>query len=200
VTDLCIIQASKSGDGTENSSSKPPQAEVRLSTTRSDSDTSLGTNSARPMRRNLSAKKFLLKPSDSLLPTDIIFYLARRLIPLVRKIIYDQDKSLNLFTNMMYYLITPMIRNRSATQNTTLKPQLEMLSAISKLTFSVKVWKKEIWDAFNDTQFFAMGTSASLKWKGILQSLMVTEKDVRMIELLGNLIYPIVSFTISTIV
>ncbi|KAI9357017.1 Dopey, N-terminal-domain-containing protein [Zopfochytrium polystomum] len=129
-----------------------------------------------------------MAPTDELLPTDILLFFAVKVVPNLRKLMSDQDRIAGLLTNCMYYIITPFLKGGKAPgQRNTIPPGLELLHSIVKLPYATRTWKKEAWDAYLEPKFFAMSLGNSMKWRSIVQALMVVEKDVRAAELIGRI-------------
>ncbi|KAJ3289691.1 hypothetical protein HK104_007293 [Borealophlyctis nickersoniae] len=124
------------------------------------------------------------KMSEDAILQELITYLGSTVIPSFRKVLQDQDRGLALMTNIVYYIVGPTFKNRQHGK-ILLTPILELVCAMSKIPYGFKAWRKEAWEAFQDPRFFQMGLSASKKWRVILQSIMVSDKD-RFGELLGR--------------
>ncbi|KAJ3040698.1 hypothetical protein HDV00_010591 [Rhizophlyctis rosea] len=125
------------------------------------------------------------KMSEDTLMQEIIMYLATAVFPSLRKFLTDQDRVLALFTNAMYYIVGPTLRNRQNVR-LLLAPVLELICAMTKVPSGYKTWRKDAWDSFMDPRFFQMGLAAERKWRVIVQSAMVNEKE-RVGELLGRI-------------
>ncbi|RIA92963.1 Dopey, N-terminal-domain-containing protein [Glomus cerebriforme] len=129
-------------------------------------------------------KKVVLKSKEEILIDQVNYYLAAVVIPNIKRLLIDQDRIVSLFTNMMYYIIGPVLKNRSSTGVPNVI--LNIICEISKLPFAYRVWRKEIWDVFIDNKFFNMTPVAAKKWRIIMQTIMTSEKE-RFPELLGRL-------------
>ncbi|CAB4494243.1 hypothetical protein RhiirA1_417017 [Rhizophagus irregularis] len=129
-------------------------------------------------------KKVISKSKEGILIDQVNHYLATVVVPNIKRLLIDQDRIVSLFTNMMYYIIVPVLKNRSGTGISNVI--LNMICEMSKLPFAYRVWRKEIWDVFIDNRFFNMTPGAAKKWRIIMQTIMTSEKE-RFPELLGRL-------------
>ncbi|CAG8542048.1 7991_t:CDS:10 [Funneliformis mosseae] len=105
-------------------------------------------------------------------------------VPNIKRLLIDQDRIVSLLTNMMYYIIGPVLKNRPSTGIPNVI--LNLICEMSKLPFAYRVWRKELWDVFIDNKFFNMTPGAAKKWRVIMQTIMTSEKE-RFPELLGRL-------------
>jgi hypothetical protein len=67
----------------------------------------------------------------------------------------------------------------------TERQALEILIGLSRLTYTLKLWKAIILDIFNDPGFFSMKPELRPMWRSIVASLMDQDRE-RFPELLGG--------------
>ena len=56
---------------------------------------------------------------------------------------------------------------------------------MTELTFSYKTWRKEVWEVFLDNRFFYMSATTAKKWRKIVQTVFLLEKE-RFTELMSR--------------
>ncbi|KAI9352085.1 Dopey, N-terminal-domain-containing protein [Obelidium mucronatum] len=127
------------------------------------------------------------KPATSLISSDFLLHLSSAIIPSLRRLLLDQDKIIAILSNLVYYIVAPGLKASPNLIGSKFKPCLEILHAMSKLSFAVKTWKKETWDAFLDSRFFDMHLAPFKLWKSIMNSLTNADKDARIIEITGKI-------------
>ena len=123
-------------------------------------------------------------PSYMIIPNRIAHYFASKIIPGLRRLIQDQERILSIATNLVYYVIGPGLKTSPGSH-----PALSILSSLSKIPFSLKVWKREAWEAFSDAKFFNIDEKSCLLWKGLVNTLVSSEKELKIGELLGSFEY-----------
>ncbi|CAI2173784.1 1528_t:CDS:10 [Funneliformis geosporum] len=129
-------------------------------------------------------KKIVSKSKEEILIDQVNHYLALVVVPNIKRLLIDQDRIVSLLTNMMYYIIGPVLKNRPSTGIPIVI--LNIICEMSKLPFAYRVWRKELWDVFIDNKFFNMTPGAAKKWRIIIHTIMTSEKE-RFPELLGRL-------------
>ncbi|CAO3630393.1 unnamed protein product [Cunninghamella blakesleeana] len=63
---------------------------------------------------------------------------------------------------------------------------IDQLVEMSKMPFTYKTWRKEVWEVFSDARFFYMTSSTANKWSTILSTVFSLEKE-RFTELMGKI-------------
>ncbi|ORX62705.1 hypothetical protein DM01DRAFT_1314259 [Hesseltinella vesiculosa] len=141
------------------------------------------------------------KAKEEFLILHLNHYLAERVLPHLRVLLGgDQDRVNAVLANLVYYVIGPTLRSRQgsmlASPATTFRfgrallhgPSLvlDQVVAMAHMPFTYKTWRKDMWDAFNDSKFFLMASSNAHKWCQILTTVFTIEKD-RFLELLGKI-------------
>jgi len=124
------------------------------------------------------------KTKEDVLIQQILVSLCQLVIPNMRRILQEQDRITTAITNLMYYVIAPALKTRVGLHDTT----VDLLCEISKIPFAYRTWRKEVWEVFLDNRFFVMGPAAARKWRMLIQTAMITEKD-RLVELLGEIVF-----------
>ncbi|KAI1316511.1 hypothetical protein EDD11_009924 [Mortierella claussenii] len=181
VVDQCVLIAGRSFDHGIWLRNKNPQDLEILE----ESDTDSTKESVRPPSSNLSeadlAKK-TGKTKEDVLIQQILTSLVQMVIPNLRKILQEQDRITPVIGNLMYYVIAPSLKSRVGINDST----VDLLCEVSKIPFTYRTWRKEVWEVFLDNRFFAMGPDVARKWKVLIQTAMTSEKD-RLGELLGRI-------------
>ncbi|CAH1756245.1 1732_t:CDS:10 [Entrophospora sp. SA101] len=182
VLDYCILVAGRSFDqGIWLRKSIPQNGEFITTIDATDEkEIESNTRSDTPQPDD---KKFSWKSKEEFIIDQINVYLSTVVIPNIRRLFADQDRITSILTNLMYYVITPNIKNRQISGNENII--LDILSEISQIPFAYRVWRREAWDVFLDNRFFNMTSGASKKWRVILQTIMISEKE-RFTEVIGR--------------
>ncbi|CAO3632308.1 unnamed protein product [Cunninghamella echinulata] len=63
---------------------------------------------------------------------------------------------------------------------------IDQLVEMSKMPFTYKTWRKEVWEVFTDHRFFYMTSTTAHKWSTILSTVFSLEKE-RFTELMGRI-------------
>jgi hypothetical protein len=119
---------------------------------------------------------------------DIVSVLTS-IIPHLPVILVENDRVLNVVTNISTNVVSPTIRAKAFPDNVG-KPFLDLLNKLARIAQTNKFWKKDIYDAFNDPRFFS--TPLPLlkhSWLPILAQWSHSDKD-RLPELLSRLSAP----------
>ncbi|KAJ3012642.1 hypothetical protein HKX48_006177 [Thoreauomyces humboldtii] len=124
------------------------------------------------------------KETDEALIQDIVAYFGATAVSTMRRCMHDQDRTLILLTNMVYYIVAPLLKSKQ-TIKSRLNPTLELLCAIAKVPGAQKAWRREAWDGFWDVRFFEMGLVASRNWRVIIHAVMSSDKE-KVVELISR--------------
>lgn len=88
---------------------------------------------------------------------------------------------MSIYSFLLQHLVYPLIRKGS------LKPYyinaLDCLYSITQIPNSSRLWKKEVWDFFLEPDIFQHSTLVLSKWKLLIASLLLIEKE-KFLELL----------------
>ncbi|RUS26035.1 hypothetical protein BC938DRAFT_471306 [Jimgerdemannia flammicorona] len=124
------------------------------------------------------------KSREEVMIAQVNTYLAQAVIPNLRRLVADPDRINSLLSNLMYYVIAPLLKNRASFSKITVI--LDQICEMAKMPFTIRTWRKDVWDVFLDNRFFYMNASTAKKWRSIIQTIMTSEKD-RFIEIIGEL-------------
>ncbi|KAF7726823.1 hypothetical protein EC973_008424 [Apophysomyces ossiformis] len=160
-------------------------------TSASRSETSLADTIASDVSRNLSSsnvsdleKKARMKSREDVMIAQINEHLATTVIPNLKQLVGDQDRINSLLNNLVYYVIGPALRTR--TMFSKIAVILDQICEMAKMPFTYRTWRKEVWDVFVDNRFFYMNAMTAKKWRTIIQTAFVLEKE-RFTELIGRI-------------
>ncbi|KAI8375993.1 Dopey, N-terminal-domain-containing protein [Radiomyces spectabilis] len=188
--DCCILIAGRSFD---------QSLWLRRSTVHEEDDTastssdilSLSDTIMSDVPRNLSTsnvsdleKKASWKAREDMMIAQVNVYLASTVIPHLRQLIGDQDKINSLLNNLVYYVVGPALRTR--TMVSKISVILDQICEMTKMPFTYRAWRKEIWEVFIDNRFFYMSPMTARKWKTIIQTVFSLEKE-RFTELIARI-------------
>ncbi|GJJ70854.1 hypothetical protein EMPS_03204 [Entomortierella parvispora] len=178
VLDYCVLIAGRSFDqGIWLRNRNPQDFEIL-----EESDDSRESTRPPSSISDVDQTKRAGKTKEDVLIQQILVSLCQLIIPNMRRILLEQDRITTAITNLMYYVIAPALKTRVGLHDTT----VDLLCEISKIPFAYRMWRKEVWEVFLDNRFFAMGPAAARKWRILIQTAMVSEKD-RLVELLGRI-------------
>ncbi|TPX67373.1 hypothetical protein SpCBS45565_g03814 [Spizellomyces sp. 'palustris'] len=128
--------------------------------------------------------KRLSKVSDDSLVQEVVVFFGSSLVPSLRRFLLDQDRVFSLLSNMVYYMVAPLFRNKQSAK-ALVNPILELVCAMTTLPAAHRAWRREAWDAFLDPKFFEMGIVASRKWRVIVQAMVSSDKE-KIADLIGR--------------
>ncbi|KAI8621174.1 Dopey, N-terminal-domain-containing protein [Chytriomyces sp. MP71] len=123
------------------------------------------------------------KPNSSIAVSDVFSYFAANIIPNFRRLFLDQERIIASLSNLVYYGIAPSLKASPNLTGFKFQSTLDMLHSASKIPFTSKTWKKEVWDAFLDPKFMFMPAEHMRKWKSIMNCLMSADQHVRIGDL-----------------
>jgi hypothetical protein len=108
---------------------------------------------------------------------------------------YDHPKHLRTSNPANSYSVGNFFRSAQGGRSLTIcshscdmnteRQALEILIGLSRLTYTLKLWKAIILDIFNDPGFFSMKPELRPMWRSIVASLMDQDRE-RFPELLGG--------------
>ncbi|KAK6503333.1 hypothetical protein TWF481_008356 [Arthrobotrys musiformis] len=129
------------------------------------------------------------RPSEVEPPVDDITVIFNNMVPKLRTILVEQDRTIGAVTTIITSYVAPALRSK-AFPTALPKPFLEMIYHITKIPNTQKLWRKEVSDAFNDNRFF-MASVSSVKshWKPLLQQWVISDKE-RMLDLFAKITPP----------
>ncbi|ORY00279.1 hypothetical protein K493DRAFT_392010 [Basidiobolus meristosporus CBS 931.73] len=114
---------------------------------------------------------------------NLMEYIATDVIPNLNNLLGEQDRITTIFSNLVYYIISPVLKSPTSHY---MEAVLDILLAASRNSSTYKIWRKEVWDYFMDTQFFPLYPELSRKWSKMIQSTISYEKE-RFAEVLGKI-------------
>ncbi|KAI0050603.1 hypothetical protein FA95DRAFT_1536117 [Auriscalpium vulgare] len=105
----------------------------------------------------------------------IVQYVANTALPRLRKFLMDNDKMLTACTNIMYYIVTPVIKgkNKPLDIESTI---FGVLREMSRLSAALKAWRGVVSDILSDNRFFNSSSDAGSDFRSITRSWIDTDK------------------------
>ncbi|ORY92300.1 Dopey, N-terminal-domain-containing protein [Syncephalastrum racemosum] len=189
--DYCILIAGRSFDQSlwlrrSNLHNEEEESSSVAADSWSLSDTIVSESARNMSTSNVSEleKKASWKSREDVMITQVNAYLATAVIPHLRQLIGDQDRINSLLNNLVYYVIGPALRTRVVFNKISII--LDQICEMSKMPFTYRTWRKEVWDVFLDNRFFYMGAATAKKWKTIIQTVLSLEKE-RFTEVVGRI-------------
>ncbi|KAI9138353.1 Dopey, N-terminal-domain-containing protein [Paraphysoderma sedebokerense] len=122
---------------------------------------------------------------DEVVVHEVLTFLAHQLVPSARKILQDQDKVVSIFVNLMYYLLNPVLKNPKSISH---RNMLEILNSMTKLQFSAKAWKKEVWDTFLNAKFYPVPSDEIILWRSVMKALCREDRGQYLIDVLNRIV------------
>ncbi|QRW09045.1 hypothetical protein RhiLY_08044 [Ceratobasidium sp. AG-Ba] len=107
---------------------------------------------------------------------EINLFLARRLIPNLRKFMAENDKVIAVCTNIVYYVVNPAIRAKSKNVLDTQPTIMTLMEALVKQQTAVRTWRPALAEAFEDQRFFARDVAAGARWCPLIKAYVLSDK------------------------
>lgn len=124
------------------------------------------------------------KAREDTMIDQINMYIANSVIPKLKHLIADQDRINSVLNNLVYYVIGPALKTKPSLSRMVVI--IDQIAEMAKLTFTYRIWRKEVWDLFLDNRFFYMSANTAQKWRVILQTVMSSEKE-RFVEVVNRI-------------
>ncbi|CEP13190.1 hypothetical protein [Parasitella parasitica] len=176
------------GDDTSSIQTTESTSEAYHSQLTHHSNLSASSNITDAMTRNVSIssvsdmeKKASWKLREDVMISQVNQYLAHQVIPRLRQLVGDNDKINSLLNNMVYYVVGPSLKSKAKSSVV-----LDQLCEMSRMPFTYKTWRKEVWEVFIDNRFFHMSGASCKKWLSIIQTAFSIEKE-RLTELMARI-------------
>ncbi|CAE7181510.1 unnamed protein product [Rhizoctonia solani] len=135
---------------------------------------------------SITNEKLVVSPADDSakvtsawetdLPDEINLFFARRLIPNLRKFMVENDKVINVCTNIVYYVINPAIRSKVKNAIDNQPTIMAMMEELVKQQVAVRAWRPPLAEAFEDQRFFARDPDAGLAWCPLIRAYVLSDK------------------------
>ncbi|KAL8948411.1 MAG: hypothetical protein Q9222_005400 [Ikaeria aurantiellina] len=120
---------------------------------------------------------------------DVVMVLAA-VFPNISKILVDSDRITTASTIISTHVTVPTFRWKSFPKNVS-STLLGLLLSLSRTSEALRVWRKDITDAFNDPRFFSRNSYglAASHWLPLIRQWIILDKD-RMIDFLSRIPSP----------
>lgn len=158
VAEYCILMAAKSSE----------QGFNRRNTREFDRDDSRSGSSLR--RKDTEERK-----DEEEIFEVVCSYLCSTIIPELKSLLSDPEKIIALCNSLMYYVVAPNMKNSKNYEAQAFSTNI--LFEISKMPFTIKCWRKEIWDLFLDSKFFQTSLIVCTQRMEIIQVLLLNEPE-----------------------
>ncbi|KAF8588312.1 hypothetical protein K439DRAFT_1629769 [Ramaria rubella] len=120
------------------------------------------------------------------LPDQVNGFLASRVLPNLRRFLFDNDKVAGVCTNLVYYVITPAMKGKASGRVLDIDDCiLETLRELAKIPPGAKAWRAPVSDAFSDNRFFNSTPEMSEKWRPIIRAFLDSDRQA-LPELIGK--------------
>ncbi|KAA1471434.1 hypothetical protein DENSPDRAFT_893964 [Dentipellis sp. KUC8613] len=114
------------------------------------------------------------KTSD--LAEHISQFIAKSVLPNLRKYLMDNDKVNTACANIVYYIVNPSTKSKSRPLD--LDPVvLDILREMSHISAAIKSWRNPVLDILNDNRFFNGAPQGGSDFQPIARSLIDTDKS-----------------------
>ncbi|KAJ9069085.1 hypothetical protein DSO57_1022104 [Entomophthora muscae] len=111
--------------------------------------------------------------SDLLHVKQVMGFVDIHVLPMIQKHLVDNERVVGFLSNLVYYFIGPSMGN----QHPCHKLALSMLKKICDWDFAFRCWKREVWDAFFDSDFFDQDPQHFETWIKLMQAALAQEKE-----------------------
>jgi len=107
-------------------------------------------------------------------------FLAKRILPNLRRFLNDPDRIAGVCSNIGYYITTPALKAKAGSLDI---PDITftLLTELAKIPAAAKAWRPPVGEVFADSRFFTSKPESGIRWKGLIRSLMESDKD-RLVE------------------
>ncbi|KIJ53578.1 hypothetical protein M422DRAFT_73885 [Sphaerobolus stellatus SS14] len=112
-------------------------------------------------------------------------YLARHVLPNLRRFLFDNDKVASVCSNAIYYIITPATKSRASRALDFDDYVLDILRELSRIPAGAKAWRPTVVDIYNDNRFFNSTPDASEKWRPVVSALLDSDRQA-LPEIIGK--------------
>ncbi|EJU02805.1 hypothetical protein DACRYDRAFT_94483 [Dacryopinax primogenitus] len=109
-------------------------------------------------------------------------FLAKRILPNLRRFLNDPDRIGGVCSNIGYYLTTPALKAKAGSLDVP-DITLLLLTELSKIPAAAKAWRPAVGEIFADSRFFTSKPESGIRWKVLIGSLMESDKD-RLLEII----------------
>ncbi|KAF9067320.1 Dopey, N-terminal-domain-containing protein [Rhodocollybia butyracea] len=107
--------------------------------------------------------------------TQINEFIAAVALPNMRRILMDNDKVSSACTNIVYYIISPLVKGK-------VKPMevdpivVNMIYEMSRIPSTFKAWRSPVTELLNDSRVFNGAPEAAEAWKPIIKTVFDSDK------------------------
>jgi hypothetical protein len=104
--------------------------------------------------------------------------LAEQMAPLLDIVFSDdRERIIQMLVSSLHHIM-PYLRNRT---NSGSSPDhthcaMTLLASISEFSYTLRAWRKDVWDLFNDAEFFKVETRTIMKATKVVNQLMVLDR------------------------
>lgn len=122
-------------------------------------------------------------------PEDVVTIIAS-ILPNISKILVDADRITAANMTISTQMIIPTLRWKTFPRNVT-SGILEIIKTMSRIPEALKIWKKDVAEAFNDSRFFYTGSLNLVQdgWMPVVRQWALLDKD-RLPDILSRLSAP----------
>ncbi|GAA5887198.1 hypothetical protein JCM6882_002446 [Rhodosporidiobolus microsporus] len=124
-------------------------------------------------------------PQERQFVREVADFLSKRAFQDFRRFLIDNDKTLAVCSNAVYYIVTPVFKTRAKAFDPD-PAVFRLLEEMSKNPQTLKAWRSVVNDAFFDNRFFNASPAANARWKHLVQALMQSDKE-RLSDLIGKI-------------
>ncbi|KAK0500731.1 Dopey, N-terminal-domain-containing protein [Armillaria luteobubalina] len=167
--DSCVIYVGRSFDqgswirrttkealATNGRESPAPRNEAKIDEKLNSSSTSLTPETPKP-----ASNEVLIQIND---------FIAKTILPNLRRFLVDNDKVAGACSNIVYYIVNPAMKGKTKPMDVD-ATTVSILQQMSRLPAALKAWRTPIAELLNDNRVFNSTAEAAEPWKPIVKAL-----------------------------
>ncbi|KAK0466281.1 Dopey, N-terminal-domain-containing protein [Desarmillaria tabescens] len=124
------------------------------------------------------------KPASNEVMIQINDFIAKTILPNLRRFLVDNDKVAAACSNIVYYIVNPAMKGKAKPMEVD-ATTVSILHQMSRLPAALKAWRAPIAELLNDNRVFNSTAEAAELWKPIVKALFDVDKTA-FPELLGK--------------
>ncbi|KAJ3351115.1 hypothetical protein HDU91_006160 [Kappamyces sp. JEL0680] len=125
--------------------------------------------------RHSGSSNTMARPSGKTAAREMLSYLAGAGTASLRSRL-DPERVVQLIAHLAQAVIGPALRSKDVENVLHSGTVLKIIVLLANIPYGFKAWKKDVWQAFMDDQFFMVGFSALSCWKSIVHSLVLHDQ------------------------
>ncbi|KAK0199079.1 Dopey, N-terminal-domain-containing protein [Armillaria mellea] len=156
-----IRRSTKEALATNGRESPAPRNEAKIDEKLNSSSTSLTPETPKP-----ASNEVVIQIND---------FIAKTILPNLRRFLVDNDKVAGACSNIVYYIVNPAMKGKTKPMDVD-ATTVSILQQMSRLPAALKAWRTPIAELLNDNRVFNSTAEAAEPWKPIVKALFDADK------------------------